>query len=204
MRFLLPAFPALIVLSVAAAAELLRKLVRAERAALALLGVAICALAVVQATDSVRRRVFLIQDVERRYVEVGRYINLLPRESIFVAGLHAGSIRYYSGRMTINFDRLDRDSLDAALAAVAANGFRPYLALEKGEEEAFRKKFSRSSEVARLDWPPAHETEAGTSVHIFDPADRERFLAGLPTVTYQFGAIGDRVGVVGDPIITEK
>jgi hypothetical protein len=78
---------------------------------------------------------------------------------------------------------LDGESLDTAIAALEEYGYRPYIVLEAGEEPAFRQRFGEHNSWGRLDWPPVSNTSRGVSVRIYDPADRDRFLAGEPITT---------------------
>ena len=184
LRFLLPAFPPLIVLSVAVLTEGLRLLPWRRSVAVATtIGVLAC-WAAWQAREAFNRGVTTIRQGDQRYVDVSRYIAFaLSRDSVFIAGLHSGSIRYHAGRPTLNFGRLDRASLDAAVAGLRARGYRPYIVVEKGEEPAFRERFGGHSRLGALDWPPVSNTSRGVSVRIYDPADRDRFLAGEPIAT---------------------
>jgi hypothetical protein len=198
VRFLLPGYPPMIVLSVAVALEGVRRVADRPPARL-WIAIALCGtLALWQAREASRRGAFRIELVERRYVDVGRYIDaaMLP-EAIFITGLHAGSIRYYSGRLTLRYDLLPRHWLDEAVAALRAKGYHPYIVLEEGEEANFRQRFGALSELARLDWPPAARRSEPIVVHIYDPADRARFLAGEGILT------GD-IGLVRKPLLTFK
>jgi 4-amino-4-deoxy-L-arabinose transferase-like glycosyltransferase len=184
LRFLLPAFPPLLVLSVIVLTEALRRVPWRRSVAVAMtIGLLACWVAW-QAREAFNRGVTTLKQDEQRYVDVSRYIAFaMPRQSAFIAGLHSGSIRYHAGRTTLNFGRLDEDSLDAAVAGLRARRYHPYIAVEAGEEPAFRKRFGTRSRLGALDWPPIANTSRRVSVHIYDPADRDRFLAGEPIAT---------------------
>src|SRR5438552_2779235 len=107
----------------------------------------------------------------------------MPRQGVFITGLHSGSIRYYADRLTLRYDLLQPGWLDTAITTLAARGYRPFLVLEEGEEPDFRRQFGASSELARLDWPPVAARQEPVRVRIYDPADRARFLAGAGIVT---------------------
>lgn len=179
VRFLLPAFPALMVLGSGVVAEMLRRAIGRRPAEVAASFALAAALIVWQARESVNRGAFLTERAERRYADVGRYVaNATPREAVVIAGLHAGSIRYYSGRLTLRYDWLEPRWLDEAVRALAANGYHPYIVLEEGEEAGFRERFGALNRLARLDWQPLARRSQPIRVKIFDPADRERFPAG--------------------------
>ncbi len=57
-----------------------------------------------------------------------------------------------------------------------------YIVLEDGERSDFQSRFEGST-LARLDWPPAHQTSRGVPVSIWNPRERDTFLAGVPVVT---------------------
>ena len=190
LRFLLPALPALLVLSVAAASEIAVRLGAAPRSAIAALVVLVAGLAAWQAREAVRRGVFLTAVADRRYVEVGRYVAVaLPADAVVIANLHAGAIHYYSGRLTLRYDWLERGWLDESVAVLARKGYHPYIALDEGEESQFRERFGPQNTLARLDWPATALRSQPVRVRIYDPADRARFLAGGAIDTAEIGEV---------------
>jgi hypothetical protein len=179
VRFLLPAFPPLLILSVAAIVDLLAR-TPMQRAGATIAVALVCgALVVWQGRQAIHRGAFTLQLAERRYVDVGTYIGrMMPSNAIFIAAAQSGSIRYYSNRLTVRFDLLEPHRLDYARLSLGAQGFHTYLALEEDEERQFRDRFGAFSEIAALDWPPIVERSEPVRVRIYDPADRQRFLAG--------------------------
>ena len=121
----------------------------------------------------------------------------MPQDAVFISGLHCGSIRYYSDRLTLRYDLLQPRWLDEAVRTLRSRGYHPYIALEEGEEPDFRQQFGSFSPLAALDWPPAAERREPVHVRIYDPADRARYLAGQGIVT------GD-IRFVGKPRMTTK
>lgn len=183
LRFLLPAIPACIVLAVSVVVML--PLHRLRGAMGAVSGtVAIVGWVSWQAYQAAGLGVFTLREIERRYVDLGQYIErALPRQSVFITGEHSGSIRYYSDRLTIRFDVLRPGWLDEAVRVLASRGYRTYFVLEVAEEARFREKFGPQSSLGRLDWPPSVQRSEPVQVKIYDPADRPRFMAGEPVTT---------------------
>jgi hypothetical protein len=179
LRFLLPAYPPLLVLAVAVAFEI-AAVTRALQTVRAVTAVSVCVLvAGWQARESFERGSLTARLVDQRYVDVGRFVDVvLPENSVVFASLHAGSIRYYSGRQTLNYDRLERRWLDDAVAELTRRGSHPFIALEEGEIPWFRDRFSEMNELGRLDWPPMAERREPIRVRIYDPADRDRARRG--------------------------
>lgn len=184
LRFLLPAYPALLVLAVAVAVEVVRRVTADERTAAAVAVVLCLALSAWLVLESIDRGAFRLQLVESRYRDVGRYVAAtLPANSVLVAHLHAGSIRHYSGRLTMNYGWLERRWLDQAVKELRDRGYYPLIALEEGEIASFRERFAPLNALGRLDWPPMAKRTEEVRVLIFDPADRDRFLRGDKVVT---------------------
>ena len=69
--------------------------------------------------------------------------------------------------------------------------------LDEGEEATFKKQFGGVSSFGLLDWPPAVERLEPVRVHIYDPADRARYLEGRSIAT------GD-MALVGTPLLRWK
>lgn len=184
VRFLLPALPALLILSAAVARRMTAALIsRSALARAVALALVAGGLSLWQLREAERRGVFALRDVEQRYVDVGQFIAGTTAESAaFVSGLHSGSIRYYANRTTIYYPRLRRGSLDLAVRAMQQEGRDVFIVLEDGERSEFRSRFEGSA-LSRLDWPPAQQTSRGVPVSIWNPRDRDAFLAGVPIVT---------------------
>ena len=199
LRFWLPAFPALLVLSVAVVQQLIEPLhARAPQLRLAILCAIAIAVSASHLRTTLRLNTFGLDLVERRYVDVGRYVAVAtPPNAVFITGLHGGSIRYYSGRLTLNIEQLQPRLLDRVVRSLTEMGYVPLIVLEDGERPAFGQRFGRDNELARLDWPPRHRTSEGVPVAIWDPADRQPFLNGAPVVT------GD-IQLKHPPTITQK
>jgi hypothetical protein len=188
LRFLLPAYPPLLVLAVAVAVEIVNLATARESVRVAAVLILCVGLAGWQARLSVARGALDARLIERRYVDVGRYIDVtLPSNSVVIAGVEAGSIRYYSGRLTMSFERLQPRWLDDAVGVLRERGLHPFIALEEAEEKAFRERFAEMNAFGRLDWPPVAERREPIRVRIYDPADRERFQRDSRILTQTIG-----------------
>jgi hypothetical protein len=179
-RFLLPALPALIVLTVALLERAASRL--PARAAVAALAVITVMLGAHWLRRSDELAVFRLKGLEQKYVELGRLASArLPRNTIVLAAQPAGSVRYYARLPTLSWDAIDPAWLDRVFAECRARGLTPYLAVEGWEAATFRSRFRGHSPAAELDWPP--RAALGNAIFIYDPADRDRYLAGeqIPT-----------------------
>ncbi len=184
LRFLLPAYPALLVLLVVALFAATQRVVQGPKRAAAI-AIALCtALGGWQLRESSRRGAFTTRAIERRYVDVAHYVDTtLPSNVVCIARLHAGSLRYYANRLTLYYDRLQPAWLDTAVRELSARGYHPVIVIERDEEPGFRERFGDANAIGRLDWPPAAELMTPVDVRIYDPADRDRVRAGQSVVT---------------------
>jgi hypothetical protein len=98
----------------------------------------------------------------------------------------SGSVRYYSGRLTLRFDWIPPDKLDRVVADLVRLDYHPYVLLEQWEEPNFREQFSRSSRAGALDWPPVASLDHSTPVLIYDllEPDRQKSEDRLPTIVH--------------------
>jgi hypothetical protein len=139
-------------------------------------------LAVLLVIVAEERAAFALRDLEARYRLVGEYVaRALPPDAVVFAGVESGSIRFYSGRLTVYVNVLDPAWLDRAVAFMDARGRRPYLLLEAIEEPDFRATFGPASALGALDWPPL--VDFNRNVRIYDPAGYAAYRAGakMPT-----------------------
>jgi hypothetical protein len=174
LRFLLPAIPVLLILCSAAVvhfgARLTSPMTKSIVAAMFLLLVAWRW----DATGLKPR-----SEMDRRYAVIGEYVrDELPPNAIVVSLLHSGSVRYYSGRQTLRWDWLAPEWLEPALSFLRANGYHPFLLIEEWDRAQFVERFTPSTKLGTLDWPPVASYQGDVRVDIFDPADRPRVASG--------------------------
>jgi hypothetical protein len=90
-----------------------------------------------------------------RYATAGRYIaRQLPERGVFFAMLHGGSVRHYSGRLTVRWDVIPPALLETVIGHFQRQGYAPFLILDDGERELFVARFSGVTPLAALDWTP--------------------------------------------------
>ena len=159
LRFLLPGFPALVVLTAAGLVALARWLPGPFRV---IVVVAVVALVARHTVGYASARATFDTGGEQKYAITGRYVaEHLPQNAVILAELHSGGIRYYSGRTTIRFGSIPADHLENALAELQRLGYRPYLVAEDWEEEAFRRQFAGRGVLSQLTDGPETELPLG-------------------------------------------
>lgn len=165
LRFLLPAFPPLFVLTGAALAGLASRLTaRAASVAIPLL----ISMMVLHAIDFSREQSAYDSTAERRYETAGRHIAAhFPARAVFLSALHSGSIRHYSGRLTIRYDLIEPERLQPAIADLRRLGYTPYVAVDDAEREAFVERFG-GTPAGRLDAPPVARVD-GVAIYAATP-----------------------------------
>jgi hypothetical protein len=183
IRFLLPALPFLIVLSVVGAHTILRMLPAPVRLPITVL--AIVALSIWCLRTAVVRQVFDLQSLERRYVTMGKLTGeRLPPGAVVITIQQSGSVRHYGRKVTLLWDALEPGELDQAIEALQASGRSPFIVVEDWEQDGFRERFA-GEEFGALDWPPRFEVRDRIHVRLYDPTDRARHFAGERVLTEQ-------------------
>jgi hypothetical protein len=167
LRFLLPAWPIVMLLTAAAIDALARRwLTRAHAmaAVIVVAGLAAHGLYFARAQSA-----FDLAAGERRYALVGNYVARFTEPgAVMLSMQHSGSLRLYGNRLTLRYDILDPAWLDRALDHLQATGHRPYLVLDEWEVKKFVERFGGTSRIGALDWPPL--ATFGTT-GIYDPLD---------------------------------
>ena len=173
-RFLLPALPVLLALSVAVVLKLTGG--RSLRPAVAVI---LClALAPWYLYQARVRHALDLQSLESRFAIAGRHAAVaLPANALVLSVQQSGSLRFHGGRDTIAWDAIQPDALDRTIATIRSAGRVPFIVLEDAEEAAFRARFP-AERFGRLDWPPQVEVHAPVRVRFYDPASLERYQAG--------------------------
>jgi hypothetical protein len=181
LRFMLPALPVVMVLSVAMLLAGIDLLPAAGRGAATVLVTVWLGAALV--SDGRERHVFEKQPGEQRFETIGTEVGrLLPDRAVVFAEQHSGNVRFYGNRLTLRWDLLDPDWLDRSIDVLERQGRPVFFLLDDWEEAAFRVRFGSRSALGALDWPPRVDWR-GMYARLFDPRDRARHLAGelIPT-----------------------
>jgi hypothetical protein len=93
-----------------------------------------------------------LRDADTRYTRVAaRLARTTPENAVVLAMQHSGSIRHYANRLTLRFDVIRPEDLEATLDALAARGRPAYVALEGIEQQQFERRFAEPlTRVRRL------------------------------------------------------
>jgi hypothetical protein len=109
-----------------------------------------------------------LKEAERRYVYVGEFIrHSLPANALVLSFQHSGSIRFYSGRMTLRYDWIPPQSAPTVAPDLERLGYHPYLAIDEWETPQVRKQFNLSSD-GPLPWRLVARMRDRARVDIFD------------------------------------
>lgn len=167
LRFLLPAIPAVLVLLSAGLLGIGRRLAR-PWGHVAVTAVAILLLAHTAGFNNGHGMFGPLKEGERRYADVGAYIHqALPRNAVILSVQHSGSVRHYTGLMTIRWDLIDREWTGRAAGELERLGLHPYMVIEDWELPLLHEWFSLGP-GASLPWPLVARMKEHGGVSILD------------------------------------
>jgi hypothetical protein len=170
LRFLLPAIPCVLAIASTVWIRLMARLPAWVQVSVAFL--ALVPVFAWRIDYAIAHGAFGVWKLERRYVETGRYVDgNLPPNAVFICMQQSGSLRYYSGRLTIRWDYLDPVWLDRSTEILKGLKLDPYILLEEQEEPDFRGRFAADSRLGRLNWSPRVTLDTVPVVRIYDPDD---------------------------------
>ncbi len=177
LRFLLPAWP-FVMIGVAAAVMAVVRRLPVEAAAI---------VALLLAVFGVREMIFAkdhfafdLWKSDRHYVSVAKLVReATGPASVILSMQESGSVRYYGGRVSMRYDQLDPAWLDRAVTWMSAHGAHPYLLADEWELPAIRERFSGQATLKALDEPAMLTYTGPATVQLFDLApSRDRQSAG--------------------------
>ena len=169
LRFLLPMWPVMMLLTAAAMEATARRWLRPAYPVV--IAAAVVFFVWHGLHVAAERSAFDLGRAERRYVDVARFVaSHTEPDAVILSVQHSGSLRLYADRLTLRYDALDPLWLDRVVAYLQANGRRPYFVLDGGEVDAFRQRFGGANRSGTLDWPPM--AMLGQTIAIYDPIDR--------------------------------
>jgi hypothetical protein len=170
LRFLLPAYPVLFVLVAAAVFWIVRAMPGEARVpAAALVFAAMMVYGVQTGRDN---GIFRQAAFEQRHVRAAAEVSSrTPENAVVLSVQHSGSVRYYAGRITMRYDWLPSDRLDAAVHELARQGHPAYLVVDDWEQKEFQSRFAGGNRLGRLGWPPVARVASNPEVRIFELRD---------------------------------
>jgi hypothetical protein len=171
LRFLMPAFGAFAVLIAAGVVAIARTVPQpyGRIAAAAVLWLTVTT----TVSFAVGRGVFGgLRAVERRYVDVGEFAgDRLPSNTILFAVQHSGSLRFYSGHLTLRFDWVQKEWAAGVSDGIERLGYHPYLIADDFEISQVRSQFGLAEE-SPLPWPIVARMRDLGGVTVYDMATR--------------------------------
>ena len=102
-----------------------------------------------------RENVFTLARSEERFVQAGELVSRAAAgDAVILASLHSGSLRYYTGRQTLDWGKIPAGQFEATVDALERRGFPVFLMFDgEGEENEL---VSRHGDVInRGGWLPS-------------------------------------------------
>jgi hypothetical protein len=165
LRYLLSCWPFIMLGVAAVSVALLRTSSPFVRTATAL---TIVTVGLIQLRVAADRYAFTAWQGERRFIVAAQLARrVMPENSVALSGPHAGSIRYYGGRMTMRYDQIDPAWFDRLVDWLTERGVHTYVVVEDWEVAEIRERFAGARRLAALAQPVAIYAEPGKLL-IFD------------------------------------
>ncbi len=155
LRFLLPAYPMMLVAAATSAVLVASKSRTFGLPALVLVTALLFAHGFRFAHDEL---LFRMGDGEYRYKEAGERAGSLPPNAVVIAMLHSGSVRHYGKVLTLRYDFMPPLWLDRAVEYLSDRGHPVYAFLDGSEVEQVRKRFSANADLSWLSRSPIEIT----------------------------------------------
>jgi hypothetical protein len=116
------------------------------------------------------RPAFKVAEFDSRYRAAAEFVRSLPRNTVVLANLHSGSVRYYANLVTARYEWIGSDQYGAALRWFQLRAHPVYAVLDEAEVPEFRAKYSSSADVSWLDRPVMVIGKYGVRVYRVLPA----------------------------------
>jgi hypothetical protein len=148
LRFLMPAWPFMMLAAAAVAQALLRhRLIIVRVVAVAI----VAAIVTMQMQYTVSQYIFKLGESERHYPGAALVVrDLSPENSVVLAMQHSGTVGYYGGRVVLRYDYLHAGELDLAVEWLAERGIPVYALLQDFEVPRFEERFRGERVAAEL------------------------------------------------------
>jgi len=145
LRFLLPAFPVMLVMAALGFSLLIERLGGAQKTAA--LGMALAVPIFALRISTIREEAILqLWQGGVVYTSAAEYVrDQLPSNAVIMTVQHSGSIRYYADRLTLRWDLLPVEWWPRALDILIERGYRPYFLVSVFEEAQLRRRFGFSN-----------------------------------------------------------
>ena len=166
-RFLLPSWPFVMLAVGGVALAVVGYRPRVTRPAIV---VVLLTLGVYCVQFAAERYAFSARDSRRRFVAASRLVRAQTRDnSVILSKDYNGALRYYGGRMTVDYSWMPRGpSIDTAVAWFTSHGVATYLAIEDWELPEVRSRFAGSQMLRALERPPVAIYERPGRMLLFD------------------------------------
>ena len=150
LRFLLPAFPPLLV----GFTMVLLSLSRRAKGwfAVRVVGALLIWWVAVHGWQYAREsNVFGFAAADERYAHSVAFAQALPQRSLLISLAHSGPLHFYTGRDVLRFDALDAQAIDTAVTYFASRGTGVFFVGDRAEVELFKDRFAGSDTLRRLE-----------------------------------------------------
>ena len=148
LRFLFPILPVFYIFMVAGILTVDRWLPQGWNLAGALVLVIVTMATVISYSRSMG---VLNTGIEERYETAGTFVrDHLPANAAVLSSLHSGSIRFYSGKLSVRFDFIPPERTQEVLAYLRSRGYDPWVVVDDTEQAEFNRRFGQTPFATQL------------------------------------------------------
>ncbi len=148
LRFLLPAYPGLLIGMAGVIVALAGFITRPQLRAAAIVSAALLIAGYGYAFG--RGRFGAGRFGDQRYIRAATYVGELSPRSVWLSLTYSGSLAYYSGRETLRWEALHPEYVDRAVDFLRSKGYDVYLLGDREEIDAFRARFRDSRSLGEV------------------------------------------------------
>lgn len=150
LRFLLPAYPSVMIGFVLVVRTLCQRAIVWPRAATATSVFIVSSVGLYGLIFAEQNHVFGTRQTDQRYERAVTYAQSLPRPSILISLAHSGTLHFYAKRDVLRFDAVDNADIDVAIADLEGLGYGIFFVGDPFEADLFEGRFVGTRAADRM------------------------------------------------------
>ena len=150
LRFVLPAYPAVMIGFVLVMRTLCQRVITQPRVAATASVLIFSSLALYGLVFAQQNHVFYTKQSDQRYERAVIHAQSLPPRSVLVSLAHSGTLHFYAKKDVLRFDALDGAQIDDAIDDLEGLGYRIFFVGDPFEVGVFKARFAGTRAAGRM------------------------------------------------------